>query len=170
MVAAGDAGCARRRYNCPVPSPVTPGPVPPGPLPLVTEELLRALPKTDLHCHLDGSLRLETLLGAGRGAGGAPPGRHAGGALRRALHRGQPCQSLEDYLTAFDVTLSVLQTEEALYRVRLRARPRLRRRENVRYFEVRYSPVLHTRLGLKPTTIVDAVLDGPAAGEARGAG
>ncbi|MFL5299276.1 MAG: adenosine deaminase, partial [Anaeromyxobacteraceae bacterium] len=31
---------------------------------------------------------------------------------------------------------------------------------NVRYLEVRYSPVLHTRRGLKPTSIVDAVLDG----------
>ena len=36
---------------------------PPAPaLPPVTEELLRALPKTDLHCHLDGSLRLATQL------------------------------------------------------------------------------------------------------------
>ena len=30
-----------------------------GEIPL---DLLRALPKTDLHCHLDGSLRLDTVL------------------------------------------------------------------------------------------------------------
>ncbi|HEY6104789.1 MAG TPA: hypothetical protein VIV59_02310 [Anaeromyxobacteraceae bacterium] len=35
---------------------------PAGSLPPVTEELVRALPKTDLHCHLDGSLRLPTIL------------------------------------------------------------------------------------------------------------
>ena len=28
----------------------------------VTDALLHALPKTDLHCHLDGSLRLRTML------------------------------------------------------------------------------------------------------------
>ena len=28
----------------------------------LTEEFLRSLPKTDLHVHLDGSLRLETML------------------------------------------------------------------------------------------------------------
>ncbi len=39
--------------------------------------------------------------------------------------------------------------------------------ENVRYLEVRYSPMLHTRRGLKPTTIVDAVLEGLRAREAR---
>ncbi len=36
--------------------------------------------------------------------------------LAKAIHMGEVCKSLEDYLVAFDVTLSVLQTEEALYR------------------------------------------------------
>jgi adenosine deaminase len=72
---------------------------------------------------------------------------------------GEICESLEDYLTAFDVTLAVLQTEEALYRAAHELALDCAA-ENVRYLEVRYSPVLHTRQGLKPTTIVDAVLEG----------
>ena len=134
------------------------GPIPTGPLPPVTEELLRALPKTDLHCHLDGSLRLGTILDLAAQQQVKLPADAPEG-LARALHQGQLCANLEDYLRAFDITLSVLQTEEALFRAAYELAVDCAA-ENVRYFEVRYSPVLHTRRGLKPTTIVDAVLEG----------
>lgn len=131
---------------------------PAGSLPPVTEELVRALPKTDLHCHLDGSLRPRTVLELADGDGvPLPPGGEA--ALARAIHMGQVCRSLEEYLQAFEVTLAVLQTEEALRRA-ARELALDAAAENVRYLEVRFSPVLHTRRGLKLTAIVDAVLDG----------
>jgi adenosine deaminase len=130
----------------------------PLPRPPVTEELVRALPKTDLHCHLDGSLRLGTILALAEEQGVALPADTPDG-LARAIHMGKTCASLEDYLTAFDVTLAVLQTEEALYRAAYELAVDCAA-ENVRYLEVRYSPVLHTRKGLKPTSIVDAVLLG----------
>ncbi len=130
----------------------------PRTLPPVTEEILRALPKTDLHCHLDGSLRLETLLDLAERNGIALPSDTPEG-LAKAIHMGETCASLEDYLTAFDVTLAVLQTEEALYRAAHELALDCAA-ENVRYLEVRYSPVLHTREGLKPTTILESVLEG----------
>src|SRR5512142_3136728 len=133
-------------------------PAPHRPLPPVTEELVRALPKTDLHCHLDGSLRLSTILALAEEQGVRLPADTPEG-LARAIHMGEVCSSLEDYLTAFDVTLAVLQTEEALYRAAHELALDCAA-ENVRYLEVRYSPVLHTQKGLKPTTIVDAVLQG----------
>jgi adenosine deaminase len=126
--------------------------------PPITEDLLRALPKTDLHCHLDGSLRLETILDLAEKQGVRLPADTPDG-LARAIHMGQVCRSLEDYLKAFDVTLAVLQTAESLFRAAYELAQDCAR-ENVRYLEVRYSPVLHTRNGLKVTTIVDAVLDG----------
>jgi adenosine deaminase len=124
----------------------------------MTEELLRALPKTDLHCHLDGSLRLGTVLDLAEKQKVRLPADTPEG-LAKAIHMGAICGSLEDYLAAFDVTLAVLQTEEALYRAAYELATDCAA-ENVRYLEVRYAPVLHTRQGLKPTTIVDAVLDG----------
>ncbi|HET9597542.1 MAG TPA: adenosine deaminase [Anaeromyxobacteraceae bacterium] len=133
-------------------------PIPSGPLPPVTEELIRALPKTDLHCHLDGSLRLGTILDLAQQQKVRLPAETPEG-LARAMHQGELCADLEDYLKAFDITLSVLQTEEALYRAAYELALDAAS-ENVRYLEVRYAPVLHTRRGLKPTTIVDAVLDG----------
>ncbi len=127
-------------------------------LPPITDELLRALPKTDLHCHLDGSLRLKTLLELAEEQKVKLPADTEDG-LARAIHMGETCASLEDYLVAFDVTLAVLQTEEALYRAAHELAMDCAA-ENVRYLEVRYAPVLHTRRGLKPTTILDAVLEG----------
>ena len=126
--------------------------------PAVTDELLRALPKTDLHCHLDGCLRLATVLDLAEQQKVTLPA-DTPEALARAIHMGETCASLEDYLVAFDVTLAVLQTEEALYRAAYELAMDCAA-ENVRYLEVRYAPVLHTRRGLKPTTILDAVLDG----------
>ncbi len=141
-----------------MPSPSVQNPIPPGPLPPVTEELLLALPKTDLHCHLDGSLRLATILDLAEQQGVRLPADTPEG-LAKAIFMGAQCESLEHYLKGFDVTLAVLQTEEALYRAAHELALDCAA-ENVRYLEVRYSPVLHTRKGLKPTTIVDAVLDG----------
>src|SRR5690349_6245952 len=124
----------------------------------VTEDLLRALPKTDLHCHLDGSMRLNTILELAEKQHVKLPADTADG-LARAIHMGEICKSLEDYLVAFDVTLSVLQTEEALYRSAYELGIDAAA-ENVRYLEVRYSPALHQQKGLKMTTVVDSVLEG----------
>ncbi len=141
-----------------IPSTARRGDLTPPPTLDVTEELLRALPKTDLHCHLDGSLRLGTILELADKQGVKLPADTEDG-LARAIHMGQVCESLEDYLVAFDVTLSVLQTEEGLYRAAYELAQDAAA-ENVRYLEVRYSPALHLQKGLRETVVVDAVLEG----------
>lgn len=124
----------------------------------VTEDLLRALPKADLHCHLDGSMRLKTILELAAQQKVKLPAEDEQG-LAKAIHLGGVCQSLEDYLVAFDVTCSVLQTEESLYRTAYELAIDAAA-ENVRYIEVRYCPALHQSKGLKMTAIVEAVLEG----------
>jgi adenosine deaminase len=121
-------------------------------------ELIQRLPKTDLHVHLDGSLRLGTILELAE-RGGIELPAHEPEALRRAMNLGQNCGSLVEYLKAFDVTLRVMQTEDSLYRIAYELAEDAAA-ENVRYMEVRYSPMLHTRRGLKLTSVVEAVLAG----------
>lgn len=121
-------------------------------------ELIEKLPKTDLHVHLDGSMRLDTILELAKQD-------HVGlptfdkGELFNHLYAGERCDSLEDYLKAFGTTLSVLQTQDALVRAAFELGEDAAK-ENVRYIEVRYAPMLHTRGGLSLAEIVEAVLLG----------
>jgi adenosine deaminase len=124
----------------------------------ITPELLQALPKTDLHCHLDGSLRLRTLLELAEQQGVKLPSDNEEG-LARAMKIGQRQGSLEEYLKAFEITLSVLQTDDALYRTSYELAMDAAA-ENCKLLEVRYSPVLHLQKGLKPTMVVESVLEG----------
>jgi adenosine deaminase len=122
-------------------------------------EVFQALPKTDLHVHLDGSLRLETILDiARRDPSIELPATDVEG-LRAVIGCGNHFGSLVEYLRGFDITLRVMQTEESLERIAFELAEDAHR-ENVRYMEVRYAPMLHTRRGLKLTRVVEAVLDG----------
>src|SRR6187402_2528915 len=94
-------------------------------------EIIEKLPKTDLHVHLDGSLRLSTILElADKGRIELPA--HDEDGLRRAMNLGMNCGSLVEYLKAFDVTLKVLQTAESLTRAAFELAEDAAR-ENVRY-------------------------------------
>src|SRR6267142_1437282 len=124
----------------------------------IPRELLQQLPKTDLHCHLDGSLRLDTVIDLARKQGTKLP-TFDRGELFKVLYAGESVSSLDDYLRAFDITLSVMQTEDALERSAYELAEDAHK-ENIRYIEVRYSPLLHVRDGLRPAQVVEAVLRG----------
>ncbi len=118
--------------------------------------LFQRLPKTDLHVHLDGSMRLATVLELAQQQRVTLPASDPEG-LARAMHIGENTGSLVKYLEAFDVTLAVLQTAEGLYRAAYELAQDAAA-ENVRYMEVRYSPMLHTKQGLRLTQVVETVL------------
>lgn len=122
-----------------------------------TYDLIKRLPKTDLHVHLDGSLRLQSILELAEEQKVKLPATDPDRLWQ--LISADNATSLTDYLRAFDITLSVMQTEEALYRAAFELCEDAAA-ENVWYMEVRYSPMLHMQKGLPLTTIVEAVLAG----------
>ncbi len=120
----------------------------------ITREFLEKIPKTDLHVHLDGSLRLSTLIELSKAAKVPLPSDTEAG-LQELVFK-EKYQDLPDYLRGFDLTCAVLQTAESLERVAYElALDNIA--ENVRYIEVRYAPQLHVRPGFTVEAVVESV-------------
>ena len=118
---------------------------------------LEALPKSDLHLHLDGSLRLPTLIELARDAGVSLPSETPEGLLDLVFK--ESYRDLPDYLHGFAYTSPVLCSEEALERVSYElAVDNLA--EGVRYIEVRFAPQLHVRPGMDIDRVLAAVDSG----------
>ena len=122
----------------------------------LTPELIRRLPKAELHVHLDGSLRPETMIDLAREQGVTLPADDAT-ALAEAVHV-RSARNLDEYLERYYITVSVMQTTAALERIANEFVHDLAA-ENVRYVEVRYCPALHTP-ALSLTEAVEAPLAG----------
>ena len=99
-------------------------------------EFIMAIPKTDLHLHLDGSLRIETLIDLARQTGVPLPGATAQD-LRATVFKDRYA-SLEEYLRGFSLTTAVMHSEDALYRVSYELMMD-NAAEGVRYIEVRFA-------------------------------
>jgi adenosine deaminase len=129
----------------------------------ITRDLLHRLPKADLHVHLDGSLRPQTMLELGDEVGVALPARDAA-ALGDYMHVREG-RDLVDYLARFDITLALMQTESAIERIAFELAVDAAA-ENVRYMEVRFCPALNMRSGLHGEAVVEAALSGLRRAEA----
>ena len=124
----------------------------------LTREFIHQLPKTDLHVHLDGSMRYSTIFDLARKQNVKLPAKNEA-ELKNIVSCTESTKSLEEYLRGFTITLSVLQEESALYRAAYELAEDAAN-ENIRYMEVRYSPILHTDKGLRLAQISDAVIAG----------
>lgn len=121
---------------------------------MISTELIRALPKTDLHLHLDGSLRESTLIELARQRGVTLPSYTVEG-LNETVFRSHYA-NLAEYLHGFQYTCAVLQDAEALERTAYElAWDNIQ--EGVRYIEVRFAPQLHTHRGLSMKEVLMAV-------------
>ena len=117
-------------------------------------DFLRSLPKTDVHVHLDGSLRLETLIDLAQQKKLQLPSETSAGLLETVFK--ERYHDLPDYLHGFRYTCAVLDDAEALERVACElAEDNLA--EGVRYIEVRFAPQLHVRPGLDVGQVLAAV-------------
>jgi adenosine deaminase len=117
-------------------------------------ELIRKLPKTDLHVHLDGSLRLSTVIELARERKIPLPSVTEEG-LNELVFRSH-YKNLEEYLQGFSYTVAVLNDAEALERAAFELCEDAWN-EGVYYLEPRFAPQLHVRPGFEMADVVRAV-------------
>jgi len=132
---------------------------------VIDTSTIARLPKIDLHLHLDGSLRADTVLELAREQGVALPVWTAG-EVRNLLEVWGKANDLAEYLTKFDLPVRLLQNPAALTRVASELIEDVAA-ENVRYAEVRFAPWLHVRRGMRLGQTIRAVLEGMRLGQAR---
>lgn len=124
------------------------------------QEWLRQLPKTDLHCHLDGSMELETVSALLAEQGIFISGEQ----LRKELLVSEDCTSLNEYLKKFDLPLRCLQREKGLKQSAMDL-VKSAAAENVKYLEIRFAPMSSVSEGLSCKQVIESVLEGIAKAE-----
>lgn len=129
---------------------------------MVTEEMIKKIPKVELHDHLDGGLRPQTIIDLAREQKIELPADNPED-LESWFHRGANRKNLSLYLEGFGITTSVMQTRDALERIAYESILDRAADGNV-YVEIRFAPILHLQQGLNLEAVVEAVLKGLAKG------
>lgn len=116
------------------------------------------LPKIDLHCHLDGSVRPQTLMDLARQQNITLPSDNID-EISTLMIAPETSLNLEEYLLRFKLPLSVMQTAESIERISFELFEDAAQ-ENVKYLEVRFGPLLHTEQGLTLEQIIQSAVAG----------
>ena len=125
---------------------------------MLDEKIIRKAPKVELHEHLDGSLRPETVIALAEKKGMSLP-CSTPEEIAAWFSKGSDEKSLSLYLKSFEVTTALMQDRDSLKRI---AREEIEdlAADGVVYAEIRFAPVLHTKEGLSMEDVVSSVIEG----------
>lgn len=117
-------------------------------------EIIDRIPKTDLHVHLDGSLRLEALIEIAKKENVELPSATVEG-LNELVFKDNYA-NLEEYLKTFGYSCAVMQKPEYLEQIAYEL-AQDNQNEGVRYIEVRFAPQLHINKNMDMKTVIASV-------------
>ena len=123
------------------------------------EEIITKLPKVDLHRHLDGSVRVGTILESAIKHNFKLP-TYDVNKLRKYVQVSPKCKSLTEFLKTFDFFYDILKFPDVVERISYEVCEDAVKKENIRYLEVRFAPPLQTNKNFSEEDVVKSVLSG----------
>ncbi|WP_321330173.1 adenosine deaminase [uncultured Ilyobacter sp.] len=124
---------------------------------------VKSLPKIELHCHLDGSIRPLSVMEIAK-KDGIELSTYDLDEIKAQMIAPTNCKDLGEYLTRFSLPGLVMQSKENLIRVTSELMEDAAK-ENVKYIEIRFAPQLHTHRGLTVEEVISSVIEGMKIGE-----
>ena len=116
------------------------------------------IPKIELHCHLDGSVRPKTIIDLAKKDGIELPSYDLE-EIEKLSIAPMECSSLDEYLKRFDLPLAVMQSGENIEKIVFELMEDALF-ENVKYMEIRFAPVLHTKNGMSQEEVIQSAING----------
>lgn len=117
------------------------------------------MPKAELHCHLGGSMRLETILDLASDNHVNISAKNKEELVKQIVFKNQERKSLQAYLEGIKVCESVLRKPEDFQRTAYEICSDAAK-ENVKVMELRFGPTNYASKNLKLYEIVEGTLDG----------
>ncbi|EQK42717.1 adenosine deaminase [[Clostridium] bifermentans ATCC 638] len=116
------------------------------------------LPKIELHCHLDGSVRPSTIIELACMKNIDIPSKNIV-EIKNMMVAPKDCKSLDEYLKRFELPGLIMQDEDSLERIAFELMEDASK-ENIVYIEIRFAPLLHINKGLNTKQVIESVLKG----------
>ena len=120
--------------------------------------MITKLPKIELHCHLDGSVRVDTIIDIAKKEG-IKLDSYERCDVEKMVQVPNDCISLNEYLKRFDLANKVMQSSKNIKRITFELLEDAQK-ENIKYIELRFAPLLHLDGGLNIEEVIQSVVDG----------
>lgn len=120
--------------------------------------MINKLPKIELHCHLDGSVRVDTIIDIAKKEN-IKLDSYEKHDVEKMVQVPNDCESLNEYLNRFDLPNQVMQNSENIKRITFELLEDVSK-ENVKYIEIRFAPQLHLLRGMSVEEVIESVIEG----------
>src|SRR5258706_3732418 len=120
-------------------------------------EYLRRLPKVELHCHVEGTLRPSTVVELAR--------KHDIALPTDDVDRIYDYATIYEFLEIFRLVNSTVVDRDDFARIAYESLEDGVKLGNLKYREMFFNPTLHTTRGVNMATIIDGLIDGCRAAE-----
>lgn len=116
------------------------------------------IPKIELHCHIDGSIRPSTILDIAVRENMDIPTTDLNEFLEY-VRAPKECNSLNEYLQRFGYPNMVMQSKENIERITYEVMVDAHN-DNIKYIELRFAPLLHMNKGLTADEVIESSISG----------